>query len=230
MKLKTLAVGLAAVLLAACGGGGGDPGTQSTKLNAEQKVAVTSAAKKLTLNNSFGAIKVIGESGRTEILMKPTLKTGTAEDGDIKVAESGDTVAVQVNKSASGDIAVDIVVYTPEALEFTVNTSGGALDLTGMKGSGTANTGDGSCTVNMDLGTNGTLTLNTAKGDIGVTVSATTKGTLTVQATNGTFTVDQDLEFSGSVLGGMGTGNINGGGDATITLNTSEGNVSVSEK
>lgn len=220
---------LAALGLAACGGGG-NPSTASKRLDAEQKVAVTSAAKKLVLNNDFGAIKVVGEDGRTEVDMKPALKSSDPEAGNILVEESGDSLLVQVNNTSSDTIAVDVVVYTPKALDFIVNTKGGALDLSGMKGSGTANTGDGDCAVDMDLGTDGELTVNTAAGDIAVTVPASTAGSLAASALGGSLTVSSNLDLDTPVYGGQGAGKLNGGGDVSITLNATSGSITVTGK
>ncbi|MGC4117672.1 MAG: DUF4097 family beta strand repeat-containing protein [Myxococcales bacterium] len=193
-------------------------------------MTVTASAKKLVLNNDFGAIKVVGEAGRTEIDMKPTLKSSDPEAGTIDVLADGESMLVQVNNSSGGTIAVDVTIYTPKELSFTVNTGGGNLDLTGMTGSGIANTKDGDCTIDMDLGTSGSLTVNTLKGDIKVTVPATTKGDLSASATAGTLTVSSNLNLDTPVYAGMGSGSLNGGGDASITLSSTSGNISVSGK
>lgn len=229
MNARHLVFALALPLLASCGGSE-SPATQTKRLDAEQKVDVTSAAKKLVLNNDFGAIKVVGEAGRTAIEMKPALKSADPEAGNIKVVEDGDTLLVQVNNTSNGTIAVDVTVYTPKALDFTVNTKGGALDLAGMVGSGTANTGDGNCAIDMDLGTAGKLTVNTGKGNITVLVPAATAGSLSASATGGTLTVGASLHLDTPVYGGQGSGDLNGGGSASITLNSSAGNISVNGK
>ncbi len=228
MNLKNLALSCLTLLVAAACGGTGGPSTASKRLDAEQKVPVGSSAKKLMLNNDFGAITVVGESGRSEIAMKPALKSSDPEAGDIDVLDQGDTMLVQVNNTSGGTIAVDVTVYTPKDLSFTVNTSGGKLDLTGMAGSGIANTGDGDCVVDMDLGTSGTLTINTGHGDISVTVPASTEGTLSANAGGGSLSVSSNLNLDTPVYGGMGAGSLNGGGDVAITLNSSGGDITLS--
>jgi hypothetical protein len=235
MMLRSTFLSLALVAgLTACGAADeiDDVTTGAKPLNVEQTVAVPEAAAKLVLNNTFGAITVIGEEGRTEIKMTPSLKTGGADDGVILVApRDGDSeMIVQVSSTSGETIAVDVTVYTPKALDFVVNTSGGNLNLSGMTGNGTANTGDGDCTIDMDLGTEGDLTVVTAQGDVSITVPATTEGSVTAAAIGGTVTVDGDLNFTGTNLVGNASGNINGGGEVDITVNTNGGNIALNGK
>lgn len=230
MKIRNLAILVAALAVVTACGGTDDPTTASKKLDAEQIVPITATAKKLVINNTFGAIKVVGEANRTEIKMTPTLKTGAADDGTILVAESGDTMSVQVNNSSGGTIAVNVVVYTPKKLDFTVNTSGGALDLSGMTGSGVANTGKGDCTVDMDLGTAGKLTVNTSDGDIAVTLPAATQASFSGSAGGGTLTIAAGLNFDSVSAMGNASGDFNGGGDASVTLTATAGNITVNAK
>ncbi len=225
--LRNLAIAIALVAISACGG---PISTSSKALNVEQTVAVPTAAKKLNLNNTFGAIKVIGEASRTDIQMKPTLKTSDPNAGNILVEASGDTMNVQVNNASGGTIAVDIEIHTPRALDFAVNTSGGALDLSGMAGSGTANTGSGNCTIDLDLGTSGKLTANTSSGAIALTLPNTTKASLTASAGSGSVTIASGLNFTGTNLMGNASGELNGGGSASVTLQASGGSITVNGK
>jgi hypothetical protein len=231
MTLKNLVVGVAMVFVAACGGTDTDtdtdtktdpPATQTNKLDVEQTVAVSSAAKKLILNNDFGAIKVVGEAGRNEVNMKPTLRSSDPGAGTIEV--------VQDSNTSSETIAVDVVVYTPMALDFTVNTSGGALDLSGMVGGGVANTGAGNCTIDMELGASSDLTVNTSNGNIALTLPNVTAAMLTASAGGGTLTIASSLDFDGYSAMGNATGNLNGGGSSSINLVATGGNIAVNGK
>ncbi|OFX18619.1 MAG: hypothetical protein A2V77_20870 [Anaeromyxobacter sp. RBG_16_69_14] len=239
MTLKNLVVGVAMVFVAACGGTDTDtdtdtktdpPATQTNKLDVEQTVAVSSAAKKLILNNDFGAIKVVGEAGRNEVNMKPTLRSSDPGAGTIEVVQDGDSLIVQVSNTSSETIAVDVVVYTPMALDFTVNTSGGALDLSGMVGGGVANTGAGNCTIDMELGASSDLTVNTSNGNIALTLPNVTAATLTASAGGGTLTIASSLDFDGYSAMGNATGNLNGGGSSSINLVATGGNIAVNGK
>ncbi|MEW5854537.1 MAG: DUF4097 family beta strand repeat-containing protein [Myxococcota bacterium] len=209
-----------------------DPETTSSKtgkpLDEEQSVPVESAAK-LVLNNDFGNVVVRGQAGATQVDMRPTLHSSDPEAGNIEVYVDGDTMIVQVNNTSGGDVRVDVEVTTPENLSFDVNTGGGTLNLTGMKGSGKANTQDGNCTVDMDPGTDGSLQLNTNAGNISVTVPAATAGTLTASATSGggSVSISSNLNFDGANVAGSATGNLNGGGSVELTLNTMSGSISV---
>ncbi|MBI5545012.1 MAG: hypothetical protein HY901_14065 [Deltaproteobacteria bacterium] len=231
MTLKNLAVGVAMVFVAACGGTETDPPTtQTKKLNVEQTVAVTSAAKKLVLNNTFGAIKVVGEAGRTEIKMTPSLKSSDPDAGNIQVVESNGEMLVQVNNTSGGTISVEGVVYTPTALYFTVTTSGGALDLSWMVGGGLANTAAGNCTIDMELGASSDLTVNTSNGNIALTLPSATAASLTASAGGGTLTIAASLNFDGYPAMGNATGDLNGGGDSSISLTATGGNITVNGK
>lgn len=197
-------------------------------LDQAQEVAVEQASH-LNLANSFGNITVIGEAGRTEVSMTPTLHSDDPGAGHIVVANDGEEVSVAIfAQDLAGDaIQVDIEVRTPENLTFKVATGGGSLSLSGMVGGGESATGDGNATLDLELADGAALSVATGAGDISLTLPAATMADVSGATGAGSVSVDSALDFDGVNVGGALEGTLNGGGGSSIQLSTASGAVSL---
>ena len=229
MKLRNSIVALsilAIASLAACGGVDVGGSKEGKALDQEQTVAVDmDATSTLDLANQYGNITVIGEADRSEIKMVPTLNSDDPAAGTIAVYTENDSAFVAV--AGEEGVSVDITVYTPENLEFTVVTGGGDLDLSGMSGGGSATTGDGQASLTMNA-VSSDLTVTTGAGNISLSIPGDTAAGLSATASGGSLDIDSSFGVSDEYNTGVATGDINGGGSFDITLTTGGGDISVS--
>ena len=227
LRNNTLALSImAAAALAACDGidVGGSGSKEGKALDQEQTVTVdVDATGVLNLANSFGNITVIGEADRAEINMVPTLNSDDPNAGTIAVYTEDGTAYVAV--AGSADISVDVTVYTPKNLDFTVATGGGALDLSGMSGGGDVATGDGDASLDLELTSD--LTVTTGQGNISLSIPSDTAASLDGAAAGGSIDIDSSFGLSDEYGTGVVSGDINGGGSISISLTTGGGDISV---
>lgn len=217
---------LAIASLSACGPDISVGSKEGKALDEEQSIPVdTSATGKLVLANSNGNITVIGEAGREEIQMVPTLNSDDPEAGTIAVYVEGDAAYVAV--TAGDDADVDITIHTPANLAFDVTTGGGSLDLSGMSGGGTATTGNGNASLDL-VEVTSDLTVTTASGNISLAIPSDTASGFTGTANGGSINIDSSFGVSDEYGTGVATGDFNGGGSFDITLTTAGGDIDVS--
>jgi hypothetical protein len=204
------------------------PGGIPQDLSVPQEIDAA-GANKITIASEIGNVTLIGEEGRTQISMTPTLNSDDPAAGTITVLSAdGDATVTVVSNSDTA--AADIEIKVPATIDFAIAAGQGDVDISGITGGGTVGVGDGSTSASLTLPEGASLDLTaTGAGGITLELPGDTKGTLEASAAGGEVTIDAAFNFDGTNVAGAASGTINGGtsADSTINLASSGGNIAL---
>ena len=179
----------------------------------------------IVVNGDNGSVTVNpGPDGNVQV----NASLNNPEKLEYQAAQSGDTVTIDAKSKRSGIFnfgdspEADIVITAPSNTRVELRTGNGAIEVNGMRQSGTARTSNGGVTL---TNVTGEFDVSTSNGAVDITQS---KGTFDIKTSNG------KIEFDGEITGGSNRMTTSNGsidvklqGTPSIKLDASTSNGSV---
>ena len=168
-------------------------------------------------NDPFGSYSVA-----YDITLPATLNvTLRTSNGNIEV--TGIQNAVDADTS-NGDINMTTIIGSVKA-----DTSNGKIDLNGIQGSVDATSSNGDLDVDAIFPTDGHIIMDTSNGDIILTILENTSAQVDARTSNGKVTSEVAITIEGAQGENELKGKM-GGGQGTIKLTSSNGDISIKKK
>jgi hypothetical protein len=208
----------------------------------------------LILNNLAGSVTIQGSGGNTISVQATRYASfgGNVNDMHVAYSQSGNTLNVTAARSGAFNFfnatSVDFRISVPSSIALQIMTSAGSISVTGvtgtmtittnagsinvtqasLPGSSTLKTNAGSITYNGSLGSTGTYDFETSAGSIDVTLPSSSTFHLNASTSVGSISTSGfSLSANRSTVGATMQGDVGSSPQATLTLKTSAGSISL---
>jgi DUF4097 and DUF4098 domain-containing protein YvlB len=205
------------------------------------------------LTSDAGSVTV--KSGNTTSIVVQATKYasfgGNFNDVQITYGQSGNTVTVAVHRSGTfnffNSTSADFTITVPPATDLQITTNAGSITVRGISGkmslmsnagaigatqasltgSSTFRTNAGSITFNGAIGTTGTYDFETNAGSIDITLPGTASFHLNAITNAGSITTSFPVTVNHSGASATANGDVGPTPQATLTLKTNAGSISL---
>jgi hypothetical protein len=207
----------------------------------------------LVLTSDSGSVKVNSGSSRSIVIQatKNANFGGNLKDVTINYSQSGNTVNVTVHRSGTfnffNSTNVDFTITAPPATDLTIMTNAGSINVSGIRGkmslisnagsigatqasltdSSTFRTNAGSINFNGSIGPTGTYDFETNAGSIDMTLPGTASFHLNATTDVGTLNTSFPVSVNHSGAGATASGDVGTSPQATLTLRTNAGSITL---
>jgi hypothetical protein len=210
----------------------------------------------LVINDDIGTINVHSGSGSSNIIVQATKHTngiwGKPSDAQVSYQQSGSTITINATVHSgisffSGE-RVDLDITAPSSDVLQLQTQTGTIDVTGISGRMSLMTSTGTITANQDmLAPSSTLTTNTGSvtfngsidtsggtyqfqtntGSVDVTLPSDSSFHLNASSSTGSINSDFPVNVQHSGASSTANGDVGSSPQATVTLHTDTGSISL---
>jgi hypothetical protein len=245
LKAQTVRLVLPLVLLAACSGNGTPnapgPVQRNTSFRAVEAFAYTldgAGRRVVRLQGINGTVRIGGEPGGSAISItgEREVRSDSRQDAaahlqllGVDIQESGPEILVstyQPSNPEGRNYVVNYILTVPATVDLDVVNVNGHLDIFDTAGSLSARVTNGQVEASVQIQPGGSAELTTVNGDITLRLPSDTSAQLSARVVNGSITLG-NLLLQNEVRSGTSLRGTLGGGNGTVSLQTTNGSIRV---
>lgn len=199
--------------------------------------STAACAGQLTVKTSNGSITVTKDASLKEASITATLHGSTQQRADAAqlitapTADGGLAIEIVWPEKRQPSEGCDIEVRLPDATALVLESSNGAVNVTGMRGLLTIDTSNAEINVTDHAGevraetsngpvnmvnVQGSVTVDTSNASVDVTLADGNPGPFVIESSNGSITIEMDESFAGTLVADTSNGEVTVSKDGTI--------------